>query len=210
MKGPDVYAGGCAARAGACGDEFLLRVRAIGSCSSDLNTYRGFDPLVAYPRVPGHGVAAMAEGAGRSRRLSSEGIVGHRRAVYCPRPLSCLPVRPGNACYDNQTLGVQRDGALEEWIAVPWSKVLEAEGLSLPEVAPMEPLSVGFHAAARARVSAVDRIAVAAAARRGASVVAVDIDDRRLEPARGAGATHAEPPRRTTGCKGSPAGMGRA
>lgn len=44
---------------------------------------------------------------------------------------------------------------------------------------------------------------MAAAARRDASVAAVDVDDRRLEPARRAVA-HAEPPRPTTGCEGLP------
>ena len=34
-------------------DEVLLRVRTVGFCGSDLNTYRGANPLVSYPRVPG-------------------------------------------------------------------------------------------------------------------------------------------------------------
>ena len=39
-------------------DEVLLQVRMIGLCGSDLNSYRGRNPLVSYPRVPGHEIAA--------------------------------------------------------------------------------------------------------------------------------------------------------
>ena len=31
----------------------LLRVRMVGLCGSDLNSYRGKNPLVHYPRIPG-------------------------------------------------------------------------------------------------------------------------------------------------------------
>ena len=30
----------------------LLRVRRVGLCGSDLNSYRGRNPLVTYPRIP--------------------------------------------------------------------------------------------------------------------------------------------------------------
>ncbi len=39
-------------------DEVLLQVRRIGLCGSDLNSYRGKNPLVSYPRIPGHEIAA--------------------------------------------------------------------------------------------------------------------------------------------------------
>ena len=38
--------------------EALLRVRMIGLCGTDLNTFRGINPLVTFPRVLGHEVAA--------------------------------------------------------------------------------------------------------------------------------------------------------
>jgi threonine dehydrogenase-like Zn-dependent dehydrogenase len=38
--------------------EALLRVRRVGLCGSDLNSYRGRNPLVTYPRIPGHEIAA--------------------------------------------------------------------------------------------------------------------------------------------------------
>src|SRR5581483_6061351 len=39
-------------------DDILLQVRRIGLCGSDLNSYRGRNPLVTYPRIPGHEIAA--------------------------------------------------------------------------------------------------------------------------------------------------------
>jgi 2-desacetyl-2-hydroxyethyl bacteriochlorophyllide A dehydrogenase len=185
-------------------DEVLLRVRTIGFCGSDVNTFRGLNPLVSYPRVPGHEIAATVEqvGAavsdGRFREGMMVTVVPYTACGRCP---SCRRGR-SNACRDNQTLGVQRDGALTERIAVPWTHVLEGEGLSPHELALVEPLSVGFHAVSRARAQAGDRVvvigcgavglgAVAAAAAAGAEVIAVDLDERKLELSRRAGASHA-------------------
>ena len=36
----------------------LLRVRMVGLCGSDLNTFRGRNPMVSFPRIPGHEIAA--------------------------------------------------------------------------------------------------------------------------------------------------------
>lgn len=184
-------------------DELLLRVRTVGYCGSDLNTFRGANPLVSYPRVPGHEIAAVVEviGAevpgGTFREGMQVTVVPYTACGRCP---ACRRNR-SNACRDNQTLGVQRDGALTGWIAAPWRKVLPAEGLSLRELALVEPLSVGRHAVVRAGVVATDRVAVigcgavglgaiAAAAATGAPVIAVDVDDRKLDLARAAGAVH--------------------
>lgn len=184
-------------------DELLLRVRTVGFCGSDLNTYRGLNPLVSYPRVPGHEIAATVDSVGtevppgRFREGMAVTVVPYTACGRCP---SCRRGR-SNACRDNQTLGVQRDGALTQWIAIPWTKVLDAEGLSLQELALVEPLSVGFHAVFRARVETPDRVAVigcgavglgavAAAAARGAEVIAVDVNEWKLDLARSAGASH--------------------
>lgn len=184
-------------------DELLLRVRTIGFCGSDMHTYRGLNPLVSYPRVPGHEIAATVERVGtevpegRFREGMLVTVVPYTACGRCP---ACRRGR-SNACRDNQTLGVQRDGALTEWIAVSWTHVLEAEGLSPHELALVEPLSVGFHAVSRARVEAADRVAVigcgavglgavAAAAATGADVIAIDLDERKLGLGRRAGASH--------------------
>jgi 2-desacetyl-2-hydroxyethyl bacteriochlorophyllide A dehydrogenase len=96
---------------------------------------------------------------------------------------------------------VQRDGALTERIAIPAQRLYRAD-LSLNELCLVEPLTVGFHAASRGRVTDGDTVAVfgcggvglgavAGAAFRGATVIAIDVDDHKLATAQKAGAAHA-------------------
>src|SRR5438034_7096764 len=110
----------------------------------------------------------------------------------CGRCAACLRGRP-NACQYNETLGVQRDGALAEYIAVPREKLYPAR-LTPKELCLVEPLTVGFHAVARGSVSAEDTVAifgcggvglgaVAAASLRGARTICVDVDDKKPEVA---------------------------
>jgi threonine dehydrogenase-like Zn-dependent dehydrogenase len=182
--------------------EALLKIVRLGFCGSDLSTFRGGNPLVVYPRVPGHEIAAVIEaltdGAPAHLRLGQEVTVMPYTA--CGRCSSCRAGR-SNACRHNQTLGVQQDGAFTEYLAVPWAKVIPAS-LGARELALVEPLAVGFHAAARGRVASTDTVVVfgcgmiglgaiaGAALQRGATVIAVDIEDAKLALARRAGATH--------------------
>ena len=48
--------------------DVLLRMQYVGYCGSDLNTYRGLNPMVALPRIPGHEISAVIEAAGESFR----------------------------------------------------------------------------------------------------------------------------------------------
>ncbi|MEO8562487.1 MAG: zinc-binding alcohol dehydrogenase family protein [bacterium] len=185
----------------AAGD-VLIRVRTVGFCGSDLNTYRGLNPLVTYPRIPGHEIAGVVEHVGSAVPadvFGAEMLVTVVPYTACGRCAACRRGRT-NACRDNETLGVQRDGALTELVAVPWKKVLRADGLSPRELALVEPLSVGFHAVDRGRVEPRDTVlvigcgavglgAIAGAAHRGARVIAVDVDDDKLALGRSAGAS---------------------
>jgi len=182
--------------------EVLLEIRVIGFCGTDLNTFRGKNPLVSYPRIPGHEIAAtiLEVGSGVPAELS----IGRNVAVLpynnCGVCASCRRGRP-NACLNNKTLGVQQDGALSTLFAVPWQKLYPADRLGLRELALVEPLAVGFHAVQRGRVEARDAVAVvgcgtvglsaiAAASARGATVIAIDLDDPKLGLARMAGAAY--------------------
>jgi len=182
--------------------EVLLRVRKVGFCGSDLSTFKGLNPLVSYPRIPGHEMAATVEavGGGVPDRIQPGADVTVIPYTHCGTCSSCRHGR-FNACRFNRTLGVQRDGAMARYLTVPWQKVCPAPGLSLTELALIEPLTVGFHAADRGEVSDSDTVmvfgcgmiglgAVARAANRGASVIAVDIDDGKLDTARRVGAAH--------------------
>lgn len=180
--------------------EALLRVRRVGLCGSDLNSYRGRNPLVSYPRVPGHEIAAtIVELSEPHSDLRAGMDVTLSPYSHCG---ACSACRNGrfNACQRNQTLGVQRDGALAEYISAPVER-LYAANLGLRELCLVEPLTVGAHAVARAGVTERDTVAifgcggvglgaVAAAAFRGANIVAIDVDEAKLALAREAGAVH--------------------
>jgi threonine dehydrogenase-like Zn-dependent dehydrogenase len=176
--------------------ELLLRVEMVGLCGTDLNSFRGRNPLVSYPRVIGHEIAAtVVKGSAAVKEGTRVTVSPYTSCGQCA---SCRRGRM-NACQNNQTFGVQRDGALTEWITVPEAKVYPS-ALALKDLCIVEPLTVGVHAVARGRVTADDSVAVfgcggvglgsvADAAFRGARTIAIDVDDAKLETARAAGAT---------------------
>jgi len=181
--------------------EVLIEVKRVGYCGSDLNTFRGGNPLVTYPRIPGHEIAGIVKEA--TRGVPAEIRPGLLTTVLPYTACGACPACRGgrsNACRHNQTLGVQRDGGLTELISIPWQKLIWSERLSLAEHALVEPLSVGFHAVSRGRVAAADTVLVfgcgmiglgaisGAALGRGSRVIAVDIDDEKLRLAKLAGA----------------------
>jgi threonine dehydrogenase-like Zn-dependent dehydrogenase len=182
--------------------DVLLRVRIVGFCGTDLSTFRGANPLVSYPRIPGHELGCTIEAVGAA--VPQEYRVGQDVLVHpyqnCGTCSACQQGRP-NCCRDNQTLGVQRDGGMTELLAVPWQKLYTSDKLSLREMALVEPLTVGHHAVSRGRVTADDTVGVfgcgaigigviAAAAERGATVIAIDVDDDKLALAQKVGAQH--------------------
>jgi threonine dehydrogenase-like Zn-dependent dehydrogenase len=181
------------------GDEILLKVQRVGLCGSDLNSFRGKNPMVSYPRIPGHEVAATIVESSRTHPHLSAGVnVTLSPYTQCGKCPSCLRGRP-NACQFNETLGVQRDGALAEYIAIAPEKLYTAD-LSVKELCLVEPLTVGFHAVARGRVTAEDTVAifgcggvglgaVAASGFRRARTIAIDVDDAKLAIALSSGAT---------------------
>src|SRR5437667_10832720 len=139
--------------------DVLLKVRMVGFCGSDLNSFRGLNPLVSFPRIPGHEVSAtIVQGGGLDNRLSVGMDVALSPYTSCGKCASCRRRRP-NACQFNQTLGVQRDGALTEFIAMPRQKLYPAK-LTLKELCLVEPLTVGFHAVAGGRVTSDDTVAI--------------------------------------------------
>jgi 2-desacetyl-2-hydroxyethyl bacteriochlorophyllide A dehydrogenase len=174
----------------------LLKVRMVGFCGSDLNSFRGLNPLISFPRILGHEVCAtVVEGKG----FAAGTDVALSPYTSCGQCASCRRGRP-NACKLNQTLGVQRDGALTEFIVMPVEKLYPAK-LTPKELCLVEPLTVGFHAVARGRVIPDDTVAVfgcggvglgavAASNARGATTICIDVDDEKLELARLAGGAY--------------------
>ena len=184
-------------------NEVLLRLAYVGFCGSDLNTWLGRNPMVKMPVIPGHEVGAVIEkvGADVPDILKPGMVVTCNPYTNCGKCASCRNGRV-NACEDNETLGVQRNGAMREFIALPWEKVIPAGGLDPRTCALIEPMSVGFHAVNRAQVTDIDTVvvigcgmvgmgAIVRSALRGATVIAADIDDEKLALAKEMGATYA-------------------
>lgn len=184
-------------------EEVLLRVRRVGFCGSDLNTFRGLNPLVNYPRIPGHEIAGYVEATGADvPEQFSPGVLATALPYTACGVCNACQTNRANACRNNQTLGVQRDGAMAQFITLPWQKLILSPHLSELELALIEPLSVGFHAVNRGRVGCKDTVLIlgcgmiglgaiaSAGLDRSARVIAVDIDDMKLELAIKCGATH--------------------
>lgn len=141
--------------------EVLLDVHQVGLCGSDLNTFSGLNPLVALPRIPGHEISAVI------RKVGSDvsPVVRPGCAVIvipytsCGTCTSCKAGRV-NACRFNRTLGVQQDGGLCSQIVVAEDRLILNETLTPVQRALVEPLSVGFHAVRRGRVTAEDTVLV--------------------------------------------------
>ncbi|MBR2245127.1 MAG: zinc-binding alcohol dehydrogenase family protein [Prevotella sp.] len=183
-------------------DDVLLKMKYVGFCGSDLNTFRGGNPMVKMPVVPGHEVGAEIVKIGKNvpEGLKPGMTVTVNPYTNCGKCASCRNDRV-NACEHNQTLGVQRWGAMCEYLVLPWEKVIPA-GLLTPRIcALIEPMSVGFHAVSRAQVTDIDVVmvigcgmvgmgAVVRAAQRGATVIAADIDDEKLALAKQMGASY--------------------
>ncbi len=180
--------------------EILLKTKYVGFCGSDLSTYMGKNPLVNYPRIPGHEISAVIEETGNNvpdkfKPGLSATVIPYTNCGHC----SACRQKKYNACQYNETLGVQREGAMAEYISVPWQKVIVDSDLSDIQLAMVEPLTVGFHAIDNISVSDIDTVAIFGcgmigtgailrAKLRGATVIAVDIDDSKLRVAKILGA----------------------
>jgi 2-desacetyl-2-hydroxyethyl bacteriochlorophyllide A dehydrogenase len=86
---------------------------------------------------------------------------------------------------------VHQDGGMAEYLAVPSYSIVHGDGLSLDELALIEPLAIGAHGIARAAVKKEEFVLIMGAGPiglaliefahlAGAKVIVIDINDRRL------------------------------
>ena len=183
--------------------EVLVRIKYVGFCGSDLNTFLGRNPMVKLPVIPGHEVGAVIEEIGPDVPAGFEKGMNVTLNPYtnCGKCASCRNGRV-NACEHNETLGVQRNGVMCEYAVLPWTKIIPAGNIPSRDCALIEPMSVGFHAVSRAQV--IDNVyvmvigcgmigigAIVRAALRGATVIAVDQKKKKLVLAKRVGASYA-------------------
>ena len=178
-------------------NEALLRPLFGGICGSDLNSFRGTNAYMSYPRVPGHEFSAEIVEIGENTGFEVGEIVTANPYFNCG---SCYSCQRGlvNACMSNQTMGVQREGGFAEYIAMPVSRLIHGKGLSAKTLALIEPFCIGYHGVQRAGVHEGDRVLVVgagtigvlaamAARSRGGNVVLCDVAPRKLDFAKNFG-----------------------
>lgn len=178
----------------------LLKVRYAGICGSDIQTFKGTQPFASYPRIPGHEFSAeIVEIDPGTEGLQAGDLVTGVPYFQCG---SCYACRRGiiNACASNETMGVHRDGAFQEYITMPADRLYPARGVSPEDLAIVEPFSIGHHAMNRAGAGEGDKVLVIGAGAiglltmvsalvRGAEVWVADVVNARLEIARSLGAS---------------------
>ena len=179
--------------------EALLRVLYCGICGADVASYTGNQPFTTYPRIPGHEFSAqIVEIPENDKGLKAGDIITCNPYFNCGE---CYACKRGivNACHDNQTMGVQRDGSFQEYITMPVERIICGKGLGAKELALIEPFSISAHALSRAEVKEGDNLlimgagpiglfALIKAKAMGARVAIADLLESRLELAKEYGA----------------------
>ena len=170
----------------------LVRVNRVGVCGTDWHAFRGKQPFFSYPRVLGHELGVVVE---RVNDPASALKPGDRCVVEpylnCGKCVACRVGKP-NCCANLKVMGVHVDGGMRERIVVPAGKLHRSEKLSLDELALVEPLGIGCHAADRAGIVAGEWVLVVGAGPIGLSVIpfarafggrviVADVSEKRLE-----------------------------
>ena len=171
--------------------EALLKVKYVGICGADVASFTGNQPFTTYPRIPGHEFSAeIVSIPENDKGLKAGDIVTCNPYFNCGECYSC---ERGfvNCCTDNQTMGVQRDGAFCEYISMPVERIYDGKGLSAQELALIEPFAISQHAVSRATIKETDNVlvigagpiglfALLAAKQKCKRIVVADILDNRL------------------------------
>jgi (R,R)-butanediol dehydrogenase / meso-butanediol dehydrogenase / diacetyl reductase len=180
-------------------DDVLLRVRRVGICGTDLHIFQGhLDHRVPRGGVIGHEVLAEVAEAPSASGFAPGDRVVVEPVKFCGHCRACRIGAP-YLCYDLKVFGVDLPGGMQEYWALPASRLLKVPP-SLPDdqAAMIEPLAVATHDVQRAGVKTGDAVVVfgggpigtliaEVAVHRGARVVVSEINPYRLELLRSLG-----------------------
>lgn len=187
-------------------NDLLVQVRACGICGSDIHGYDGSTGRRIPPLVMGHEAAGVVSEVGSAVKGFAVGDhVTFDSTVSCGH---CYFCRRGsiNLCDNRMVLGVscgeyRRHGAFAEYISVPQNICYRiSKSLPFEHAAMIEAVSVAVHAANRTPVTLGDSAVVVGSGMIGlltiqairlagcSTVIAVDIDNGRLEKAKQLGA----------------------
>ena len=172
--------------------EALLKLLYGGICGSDLGSYRGANAYVVYPCIPGHEFSAEIVEIGENDRGLKPGMIVTCNPYFnCGHCYSCERGLV-NACTDNQTMGVQRQGAFSQYITMPVERIYDGKGLSPRTLSLIEPFCISYHGVTRGQVKPGDKVlvvgagtigvlAAVAAKAKGAEVTICDVAPEKLD-----------------------------
>ncbi|MDA8218444.1 MAG: NAD(P)-dependent alcohol dehydrogenase [Dehalococcoidales bacterium] len=188
-------------------DEVLVRIKACGVCGSDVHFYhegRVGTILVEAPLVLGHEAAGevVELGAGVSGWQMGD-RVAIEPGVQCRRCAYCKGGEYNHCRHSTFQSAPGADGFFAEYAAIATDRVFRLpDSLSYEEGALIEPWAVALQAAQEGAIGPGQVVAVfgcgpigllclqAAAVRGAGSIVAIDLEERRLRLAAELGATH--------------------
>ena len=169
----------------------IIKIKRIGICGTDLHAFEGTQPFFNYPRILGHELAGELEEFDDAPGFKNGEKVSFIPYFNCG---ICIACRNGktNCCTHMRVCGVHVDGGMVEYLSVPSSSLLHGQGLSLDELALLEPLAIGAHGVRRAGIQSGEYVLVIGAgpiglgimefARiAGGNVIALDVNERRLQ-----------------------------
>jgi 2-desacetyl-2-hydroxyethyl bacteriochlorophyllide A dehydrogenase len=140
----------------------IVKMEACGICGSDVTAYRGVNPTVRYPiQGIGHeGVGTIVEISENSKGLKVGDRVALEPYVPCNECHMCKVGRFNN-CADISVCGVHKNGMMAEYFSHPIQLIYKLpDELDFRLAACVEPLTIGLHAATRARVSEGEHVVV--------------------------------------------------
>jgi len=195
--------------------QILVKVQSVGVCHSDVHVWEGYyegisgqqlkttDRGVKYPLTPGHEIAGIVDSLGEQ----VEGFSKYEKVLVYPwvGEGMCPACKIGqeNLCDKPRSLGIYRDGGYAEYVLVPNYKYLVKIGddMDTDISAPLACAGLTAYGAIKnANLKPDDNVVIVgtgglglmaiqlAKAVTGARIIAMDIDDKKLEVAKKEGA----------------------
>lgn len=170
----------------------LLKIKRIGICGTDLHAFEGTQPFFSYPRVLGHELAGdIVDIADNEQGFKKGEAVTFIPYFPCGDCVACRAGKP-NCCTTIEVAGVHVDGGMGEYMNVPEYALIHGQGMSYDELAMVEPMAVGAHSIRITEIKKDEFVlvtgagpiglgAMAFAKIQGAKVIALDVQDNRLE-----------------------------
>jgi L-iditol 2-dehydrogenase len=182
----------------------LIKVKACGICGSDVKGMNGSTGRRQPPIIMGHEASGVVIETGSGvTEWEKDDKVTFDSTIYCGQCDFCLKGR-FNLCNNRRVLGVSCDeyrqhGAFAEYIAIPQHILYKLpDAITFEQASMVETLSIAFHAVKRTPLSPNDTVVVMGVGMiglllvqslklSGCQVIAVDIDQSKLDLAKSLG-----------------------